>query len=304
MSSHTTFTPAHRGGHGSPLVCVHGFLDTWRVWDLVLPRLERHHDVLALTLPGHAGGPRIEGEITDTLLPDAVQRAMDEAGFERAHLVGSSLGGYVALQLAARGRAESVVAIAPAGGWMRDDQSYRDVLGLQRTLQRQATAAAPLADSILASRDGRRRATELLTRNFEHIPVALLAHQLLGVAGCEAAEAMIEYGLRTEWTVEADAITCPVRVIWGSADELLPWPRAAARYRNEWLPHADWVLLDDVAHYPQLDVPLEAAELITGFTSRSGISTGSNPSDSDRSAARRTTPSASTWRPVARRKLP
>jgi pimeloyl-ACP methyl ester carboxylesterase len=124
---------------------------------------------------------------------------------------------------------------------------------------------APRADAILATRDGRRRATRLLTRNFEHIPVQLLAHQLLGVACCEAAAAMIEYALRAEWTIEADAIACPVRVIWGSADELLPWPRAAARYRDEWLPHADWILLDDVGHYPHLDVPLEAAELISGF---------------------------------------
>ena len=246
-------------------MCLHGFLDTWRVWDLVLPRLERDHEVLAPTLPGHAGGPPIQGEITDTVLADAVECAMDEAGFERAHLVGSSLGGYVALQLAARGRADSVVAIAPAGGWSPPDESYRDLLARQRDLAREAKALAPRADSILATRDGRRRATRLLTRNFEHIPVELLVNQLLGVARCDAAETMIEYALRAKWTLEADAIACPVRVIWGSADELLPWPRAAVRYRDEWLPHADWIVLDDVGHCPHLDVPLEAAELITGF---------------------------------------
>ena len=267
MRPFTAFSPAHRGGHGSPLVCVHGFLDTWRVWDLILPALERHHDVLALTLPGHAGGPPIGGEISASVLVDGIEHAMDDAGFGRAHLVGSSLGGYLALQLAVRGRAQSVVAIAPAGGWLSTDQSYRGLLGLQRLLRRQAKAAAPFADSILASWDGRRRATHLLTRNFEHIPVDLLIHQLLGVASCNAAEAMIDHGLGTEWPLEAQAITCPVRVIWGSYDELLPWPRAAARYRAEWLPHADWVLLDDVGHYPQLDVPLETAQLITGFTS-------------------------------------
>jgi pimeloyl-ACP methyl ester carboxylesterase len=60
-------------------VCLHGFLDTWRTWELVLPALERHHDVLAPTLAGHAGGPPIESEITDALLADAVEPAMDEA---------------------------------------------------------------------------------------------------------------------------------------------------------------------------------------------------------------------------------
>ena len=186
MLPYTTFSPAHRGGYGQALICIHGFLDTWRVWELILPALERHHEVLALTLPGHAGGPPIEGPISRTVLADAVERAMDAAGFRRAHLVGSSLGGYVALQLAVRDRAESVVAIAPAGGWSQGDQSYRDLLGLQRLLRRQAKAAAPWADSILASWDGRRRATRLLTRNFEHIPVELLIHQLLeiGRASC------------------------------------------------------------------------------------------------------------------------
>jgi len=41
---------------------------------------------------------------------------------------------------------------------------------------------------------------------------------------------------------------------------------AAARYRDELLPHADWVVLDGVGHCPQLDVPLETAELILGLT--------------------------------------
>jgi pimeloyl-ACP methyl ester carboxylesterase len=79
--------------------------------------MERRHDVLALTLAGHAGGPPVEGEISDAMLADAVERAMGDAGFEIAHMVGNSLGGYVSLQLASRGRAETVVALAPAGGW-------------------------------------------------------------------------------------------------------------------------------------------------------------------------------------------
>jgi pimeloyl-ACP methyl ester carboxylesterase len=261
------FTPSHRGGAGPPLVCLHGFLDTWRAWELVLPALERRHDVLALTFAGHAGGPPIEGEIGGAALADAVERAMDAAGFQTAHLVGSSLGGYLALELAARGRARTVVALAPAGGWPSGDESARELLESQRELHRQAKAIAPHADAILASAEGRRRATRLLVANFEHIPVELLAHQLLGVASCPAAERMIDHALRAEWTVEAERIACPVRIVWGTEDRLLPWPRAAARYRTAWLPHADWVVLDGVGHYPQLDVPLETAQLILGFTS-------------------------------------
>jgi pimeloyl-ACP methyl ester carboxylesterase len=249
----------------SPLVCLHGFMDTARTWDLVLPALERHHDVLAPTLPGHAGGTPIEGEIDDSLLAGAVERAMDEAGFETAHLVGNSLGGYVALQLAARGRARSVVAFAPAGGWARGDDSYRELLALQSSMHEAARAAAPHAEAILSTPEGRRRATQYITVNYEHIPAELLAHQLVGVATCDASR-LIEHARPARWELDAERIACPIRIVWGADDRLLPWPSAAARYRDDWLPHADWIELEAVGHCPQLDVPLEAAQLILGFT--------------------------------------
>jgi len=264
---YSIFTPSHRAGSGPPLVCLHGFLDTWRIWELVLPALERRHDVLALTLAGHAGGPPIEGEISDAVLADAVERAMDEAGFEIAHIVGNSLGGYVALQLASRGRAQTVVALAPAGGWARGDESYKELLSFQSALHDLVKGAAPHAEAILASAEGRRRATQYIVTNFEHIPGELLAHQMLGVASCRAVVHLIDHALREGWSLDAEKITCPVRIAWGTDDRLLPWPSAAARFRTDWLPHADWVELEGIGHCPQLDIPLETAQLILGFTS-------------------------------------
>jgi pimeloyl-ACP methyl ester carboxylesterase len=191
--------------------------DTWRSWDLVLPALERRHDMLALTLAGHAGGPAIEGEITQAVLADAVESALDDEGLQTAHIVGNSLGGFVALQLASRGR---------------------------------------------------HRATEYITINFEHIPAELLAYQLRGAAGCVSGFALIDYARRAEWHLDAERITCPVRILWGTDDRLLPWPSAALRFREEWLPHADWIELEGVGHCPQLDVPVEVAEFVLRFTAR------------------------------------
>jgi pimeloyl-ACP methyl ester carboxylesterase len=127
-------------------------------------------------------------------------------------------------------------------------------------------AAAPHAPAVLATDAGRRRATELLTVRYRHIPPDLLAHQVLGGAVADAP-AMLASAARADWSLDAERITCPVRIAWGTEDRLLPWPTAAERYRREWLPHADWVVLDDVGHCPQLDVPLETAELILGVTS-------------------------------------
>jgi pimeloyl-ACP methyl ester carboxylesterase len=264
---HSTFTPYHRGGSGPPLVCLHGFSDTWRSWELVLGALERRHDVLAPTLPGHAGGPALEGAIGVGLMVDAVERAMDGAGFATAHLVGNSLGGHVALALAARGRARSVVAFAPAGGWAPGDRSRQETLEWQMAMHAQAGAAAANADAIVATAAGRRRATEMIAVNHAQIPAELIAHMLCGAARCDAV-ALLNHAMVADWELEAERIACPVRIVWGSDDRLLPWPAAAARFRSDWLPNADWVELDGVGHCPQLDVPLEAAQLILGLAAR------------------------------------
>jgi pimeloyl-ACP methyl ester carboxylesterase len=196
---------------------------------------------------------------------DWIESALDELGWQRPHVAGNSMGGYLGLLLAERGRASSLVAFAPSGGWAPADESYLETLAFFEQMQRLARHAAPHADRIMASADGRRRATQYITVRFEHLEPELLAHQLVGAAACNGAQALIERGRRDGWHVEAERIDCPVRIVWGAEDLVLEWPRMAERYREQ-LPHADWVELDGVGHCPQLDVPLEAAQLILGVT--------------------------------------
>lgn len=232
----------------------------------MLPALTRAHDVLAPTLPGHAGGPPIDGEVSDNLMPDAVERMMDAAGFETAHIAGNSLGGFVALQLAARGRARSVVALAPAGGWPAGDPFAGELVDLQLEVYEQVKGSAAFADAIVATPEGRRRATQLLMENFEHVPAELIAHEIRSVAACDGALALATYARSSAWPLDAERIACPVRIVWGTEDRLLPWPEAAVRFQRDLLPHADWVELAGAGHTVQLDVPLEAAEIVLGIT--------------------------------------
>jgi pimeloyl-ACP methyl ester carboxylesterase len=219
--------------------------------------------VLAPTLPSHAGGPRVTGDVGVSRAADAIERLMDDAGFATADVVGNSLGGFLALELAARGRAGSVVALAPAGGWSMDDPMFDEQIVAHFTaMQELARAAAPHVDSIVATPEGRRRATELITTNYEHIPSELIAHQIVGVAACDDVGPMLEIALRDGWNLDAARIDCPVRIVWGTRDIVLPWPAAAARFCEEWLPRADYILLEDAGHCPQLDVPVETAALI------------------------------------------
>jgi pimeloyl-ACP methyl ester carboxylesterase len=213
------------------IVCLHGFADSPHTWDLVRPALEREHEVLAPALPGHLGGRPLKGDFD---LATAVEAAMDEAGVETAHIVGNSLGGYLALVLATRGRARSVVALAPAGG-----SDHTETLAMQER-------------GVLLS--------EITTRALEPDIVAYLT---AAVRHCDG-EALIEHARRHGWPLDPSQIRCPVRILWGLQDKLLPWPHAAERYRRSL--DAEWIELDGVGHAPQLDVPLETAQLILGFT--------------------------------------
>ncbi len=255
------FTAQHRGGSGTPVVLLHGFTDTWRTWDLVRPDLERDHDVLAPTLVGHAGGPGLPDDVGDTILADGVERAMDAAGFETAHVVGNSLGGYVAMHLAERGRARSVTAFAPAGGWPVGGQSFEHARRVFERMQRELVVGAPLVRLVTKTRLGRRHATRDIVTSHEHIPRELLMHLVRGARACTIARPLLAMTDELTWAVDAERITCPVQIVWGTDDRVLLHPVAGDSYRR-WLPEATWLELDGVGHCPQLDAPADVIRLV------------------------------------------
>lgn len=252
-----------------PLVLLHGVMDTSRTWDLVRPRLERHHEILAPTLLGHHGGPPSTGAPTPAAIADQVERDMDAAGLDTVHIAGNSLGGSMALELAARGRARTVVAFAPAGGWADDESGRAESERVREyfaTAQQLLANAAPYAAQIASTPEGRARALAYVSEHPEVVPEDLVAHQITGAANCPIVLPLIdhvfEHGYELSGTIE-----CPVRIAWGTEDKILRWPSASVKFR-ELIPHADWVEMDGIGHCPQLDDPIAAAELILGFTKR------------------------------------
>jgi len=117
------FSPAlYRAGAGEPLVLVHGFTATWRCWLPVLPFLVPRFEVIAPTLHGHDGGPAVPQPAHSLAeAADHFELLLDELGVGDAHFAGNSMGGALSLEMAKRGRARSVVAISPGGGWAEDD---------------------------------------------------------------------------------------------------------------------------------------------------------------------------------------
>ncbi|HKN38401.1 MAG TPA: alpha/beta fold hydrolase, partial [Acidimicrobiia bacterium] len=162
MSSTTRPTTAtnggsYSGGSGTPLVLLHGVGGNWRVWTPILPLVEGRHAVHALTLPGHAGGPPLPEGVTPSVaaLVDGVAAELDRLGIDRAHLVGNSLGGWICLELARRGRARSVVLFGPAGAW-RSRGRLRALIGGMRVSFFVMRKLARRADSLARRRWVRR----------------------------------------------------------------------------------------------------------------------------------------------------
>ena len=89
-----------RAGEGPPLLLLHGLAMSWRAWRPLLASLRTDHHVIAPTLPGHRGGPAAPADVSVTWLADYLETMLDEEGHDRVHVVGNSLGGWLALELA------------------------------------------------------------------------------------------------------------------------------------------------------------------------------------------------------------
>src|SRR4051794_29880719 len=106
-----------RTGSGDPVVLIHGVGSFARAWKPVIEAMRGERDVIALDLPGFGGSPTMPiGVVPDArALAGAVAYFLEGLGVEQPLVGGNSLGGWVALELARRGRARAVVGVSPAG---------------------------------------------------------------------------------------------------------------------------------------------------------------------------------------------
>ena len=262
-------TGRHRGGSGEPLLLIHGFSCTWRVWEPMLPALEQHHDVLALTLAGHVEGPQFaEGvPISMAAIVDQVENDLDEAGWEKAHIVGNSLGGWVTLELAKRGRALSAVPISPAGGWETASKEEDRLGRLFRRSHRGLRLIGPYVDKLVR----RPRLRALMLRDFAarpvNIPPRAAAGLVRGMAEMEQYVPLLEALQAGGPPKDFDGIDCPVRILWGTKDTVLTYPRYAKRF-EQLVPDAELVELPGLGHSPMWDDPQLLVDRILEVTTR------------------------------------
>lgn len=110
------------GERGSPaLLLVHGFGSQKLMWSPVIDSLAATFEVVAVDLPGFGESPLMPADLPVTArgFADVLVAYAESLGWSRFHVAGNSLGGWIALELAAMGAVESATALSPAGLWPR-----------------------------------------------------------------------------------------------------------------------------------------------------------------------------------------
>jgi pimeloyl-ACP methyl ester carboxylesterase len=263
MISAATPLAADRVGSGEPLLLLHGIGTTRADFDATLPRLAEHYDVVAMDLPGHGESPALERRHTVAALADAVAADLDTRGLDRVHVLGNSLGGRIALELARRGRARSVVAVVPSGMGSPPERLY----------QASALVAARLAFTtirpLLPVLARRRAARAALLAALRARPWATTEEEALALRGGFADARRFWDTLW--WTVLVDLptgmsdVACPVTLVQGGLDLLAPGQ--AARYLAT-LQGARFEPLLFAGHASQGDSPAQIVRIVRATTAQ------------------------------------
>ena len=257
-----------RAENRDPLLLVHAFAGTGWVWEPVAKELEDSFELLAPTLPGHFEGepfppgvpPRVEA------LADWLENELDAIGWDNTHIAGNSLGGWLALELAKRGRARSVVALAPAGGWRPGSPAVKRIermFSIRRALGR---PLLPHAERLCGSPLGRRLLFGRFSAHPERLEPAAATYGFRASMRCPAYLELLRAAAH-EHARDLDQIRCPVLLAWPANDRVLPFERFG-RPLSEALPSAELRTLHDVGHVPMLDDPTGVAHLVRDFIMR------------------------------------
>jgi pimeloyl-ACP methyl ester carboxylesterase len=260
-------TPSHRSGTGTPLLLLHGITAIWRAWSPILPHLEPHHDVIVPTLAGHGGGPPLDAEVAPSLqaLTDVIEDELDRLGLAKVHIAGNSLGGWIGIELARRGRAQSLVLFSPAGAWRSQRSIELRAAGIRLSFDALSRNASR-ADAMVANPVLRRFLLAGQVAHPDRVPPEELAAVIRASSMAPVVAPLLrQLPLRQVQPLPADR-EYPVRLVWGDRDLVLPFHGFGAAMLER-LPGAELIRLHGVGHVPMTDDPVAVAKLILEVTS-------------------------------------
>jgi pimeloyl-ACP methyl ester carboxylesterase len=259
-------------GAGPDVVLLHGLGAAKSSFFDTAAALSRSYRVHALDLPGFGGSSKPAlARYGAPFFARAVLGVMDELDIERAHLIGNSMGGRVALEVGLRepARVGGLGLLCPALAFVR--RGYQPLVRLLRPelgllphslgrgrIERQFWSMFADRDLVDPS------VADIAVDEFERIyrsPGARLAF----LASARSIYLESPFG-RAGLFPRMSALEPPALFIWGSHDKLIP--PGFARHVERWLPDAEQIVLEGCGHAPQVERPERTNGLLTRFFTR------------------------------------
>lgn len=254
-----------RRGSGKPLLLIHGIGSSHRSWDLIVDELAAHRDVIAVDLPGFGTTPPLKGETSIRTLADAVTNFLDDHDLLGIDAVGSSMGARLVLELARRGGVlGAVVSLDPGGFWAGWEVPF---------FYHSVRLSAQLVDAlqpVLPALTGNPISRSLLFVQFSarpwNIPAPIALQELRTFTPTPVFSELLDNLAHGEGQkgAQAGSIRQPLVIGWGRQDRVC-LPNQAER-AMDLFPDAHLHWFDHCGHFPQLDTPDEATQLILDVT--------------------------------------
>jgi 2-hydroxymuconate-semialdehyde hydrolase len=245
-------------GSGPALLLVHGLTASHAVWEPTIAEFAGAWRVIAPDLPGHGESDKPEAPYTIDFFAGVLRSLMRELGVHEAVVVGSSLGGQVALELAAwyPTFTRALVLAAPAVGY--------------------SAAMRPVGQALQMVSAGPRLLRARLARVFQqsfhdrsrigHVTRRRILEERLAADDFPAFARAVARSLGGVLTAERqplDRVTQPVLLLWGREDRLVPLRRSERLLQR--LPQARLHVLERCGHLSMLEQPTAFNRAMAGF---------------------------------------
>lgn len=256
-------------GDGPALLLIHGMAGSATTWKRVMPALSAEFTVVAPDLLGHGRSEKRAGDYSLGALASSLRDLLVALGHDRASIVGQSLGGGVAMQLAYQfpERCERLVLVS-SGGLGREVNRLLSLLSLPGSEAVLSLACSePVRGAIervggLASRVGLQPAPVVaeLWRSY-----ASLGDQDTRRSFLRTLRAVIDRGGQAVSAADRLRLAeeIPTLIIWGSADQIIPV--AHAHEAHAIIEGSRLEIFDEVGHYPHVEAPERFVAVLTEF---------------------------------------
>lgn len=252
---------------GRRLLMIHGYTASLHTWAPIIDRLKADHRIISVDLPGH-GLTRtpIGYQASVEGFADFVEKVMERLGQPKMVVIGSSMGGNTAWQLALRtpGRVDGLVLVASAG-WPTPGEDSVTETPMTRLMRN------PTLGPILRDLDSTAIFTQGLRASFANPDLATpeMVKRYVDLSRAPGHRPVI-LDLRLNYTQRTPAsnevlskILAPTLVLHGDKDALVPVD--SGRKFDEAIPNSRLIVYENIGHMPQEEIPDRVAADIAAF---------------------------------------